>query len=259
MLNKHNNNIFHTEFKNIDYICFMEKRKRNTVQIKTEISQVAAYFIDQIMMQAPKTFKSRSDFVKKALMNELCGFINEYIFLSYQLDGDLKPAEVRYLSKSEADYLANYNFTKPHISLIQPPPEDVVKETHPVVNGNRKRYTVQALTEISIGLNQFIEKYISKMKFQVASDRVDDDFELLVPIMGLESAAKLRYNLITSACKKIKISRSEFLNWVIIYYIVKIIPTALNYLPEKDKKRYSDFERLRLQTHLINEIRQLRQ
>lgn len=258
MLNKHNNNIFHTEFKNIDYICFMEKRKRNTVQIKTEISQVAAYFIDQIVMQAPKTFKSRSDFVKKALMNELRGFIKEHIFLSYQLDGDLEPAEVRYLSKSEADYLSNYNFTKPRISLI-PPPEEVIKETHPVANGSRKRYTVQALTEISIGLNQFIEKYIDRMKYQLASVQIDDDFERLVPIMGLESAAKLRYNLITSTCKKIKISRSKFLNWVIIYYIVEIIPTALSYLPEKDKKRYSDFERLRLQTPLINEIRQLRQ
>ena len=236
----------------------MEKRKRNTVQIKTEISQTAAYFIDQIVKQAPKAFKSRSGFVKKALMGELRGFINEYIFLSYKLDGDLKPAEVRYLSKSEADFVSNYNFTKPRISLI-PPPEEVIKETHPVANGNRKRYTVQALTEISIGLNQFIDMYISKMKFQVASDQVDDDFELLVPIMGLESAAKHRYNLITSVCEKIKISRSEFLNWLIICYIVEIIPTALTYLPEKDKKRYSDFERLRLQTPLINEIRQLRQ
>jgi hypothetical protein len=236
----------------------MEKRKRNTVQIKTEISQVAAYFIDQIVMQAPKAFKSRSGFVKKALMNELCGFIKEHIFLSYQLDGDLEPAEVRYLSKSEADYLSNYNLTKPRISSI-PPPEEVVKKTHPVANGSRKRYTVQALTEISIGLNQFIEKYIDQMKFQLASVQIDDDFELFVSIVGLELAVKLRYNLITSACKKIKISRSEFLNWVIIYYIVEIIPTALNYLPEKDKKRYSDFERLRLQTPLINEIRQLRQ
>lgn len=237
----------------------MEKRKRNTVQIKTEISQVAAYFIDQIVKQAPKTFKSRSDFVKKALMSELHGFIFEYILLSYKLHGDLNPTEEKYLSKYEKDYLSNYNFTKPHISLIQPPPEEVIKETHPVANGNRKRYTVQALTEISIGLNQFIEKYIDQMKFQLASVQFDDEIDLAVFTMGLESATKYRYNLITSACKKIKISRSEFLNWVIICYIVKIIPTALNYLPEKDKKRYRDFENLRVQTLLINEIKQLRQ
>ena len=255
MLNKHNDNIFHTELKNIDYICVMEKRNRYTVQIKTEISQAAAYFIDQLVMQAPKTFKSRSDFVKRALMSELRGFINEYILLSYKLDGDLNPTEVKYLSKYEADYISNYNFTKPRISLT-PPPEEVIKETHPVANGNRKRYTVQALTEISIGLNQFIEMYISKMKFQLVSVQIDDEIDLAVFTVGLESATKYKYNLITSACKKIKISRSEFLNWVIICYIVKIIPTALNYLPEKDKKRYRVFENLRVQTLLINEIKQ---
>lgn len=257
MLNKHNNNIFHTEFKNIDYICFMEKRKRYTYQIKTEVSQSAAYFIDQIVDKSKGYYKSRSDFVKKALISELYAFILEDILLSYKLHGDFNVMETKYFSKSEANFISNYNFTKPHISLIQPPPEDVVKETHPVVNGNRKRYTVQALTEISIGLNQFIEKYIDQMKFQLASVQIDDDFELFFSTMGLESAAKLRYNLITGACKKIKISRSEFLNWVIIYYIVKIIPIALNHLPEKDKKRYRDFENLRVQTHLINEIKQL--
>jgi Arc/MetJ-type ribon-helix-helix transcriptional regulator len=145
MLNKHNDNIFHTELKNIDYICIMEKRKRYTVQIKTEISQVAAYFIDQIVKESNGRFKSISDFVRVTILKEI---------------DELHPGLSRYyhlMPKRELEALNNTYYPRSSVRQItEAYPVEILNNSNPVGNGNRNRYTVQVRTELSETANDFL-------------------------------------------------------------------------------------------------------
>lgn len=141
MLNKHNDNIFHTELKNIDYICVMEKRNRYTVQIKTEISQAAAYFVDQIVNESKGRFRSRSEFARVSL---ILGILS------------LEPGLENYLSKEEKKVISRFSHSPRNEKKSIIPPEDVINNNNPTGNGKRKRYTVQILTELSEASNDFL-------------------------------------------------------------------------------------------------------
>lgn len=141
MLNKYNHNKFHTEFKNIDYICFMEKRKRYTYQIKTEVSQSAAYFIDQIVNESKGRFRSRSEFARVALIN---GIVS------------LEPGLGNCLSKEEKKVISRFSHSPRNEKKSIIPPEDVINNNNPTGSGKRKRYTVQILTELSEASNDFL-------------------------------------------------------------------------------------------------------
>ncbi|NLU29533.1 MAG: hypothetical protein GXX03_06700 [Bacteroidales bacterium] len=220
MLNKHNDKKFHTELKKFDYICIMEKRNRYTVQIKTEISQTAAYFIDQIVKQAPKTFKSRSDFVRKALLYNMA----EY---------DDKPEN--YFSKEERNVYGTY--CNPNISFT-PPPEAIINKSQPVGNSNRKRYTVQVCTELSNMFNIFLKKYMNETYFQFICNEIENNDMI---------AEKDKKIIIAYNFANIKeVNRSSFLRRVIIYHIVKLIPSALYHLPEKEREGYRIFQKFRI-------------
>lgn len=110
----------------------MEKRKRYTYQIKTEVSQSAAYFIDQIVDKSKGYYKSRSDFVRKNLLLKII---------------EIEPVVEEYLSKSEMKNVLHVRY--PRIELIDIPSFDIINSTQHIGNSKRKRYTVQVGTELS--------------------------------------------------------------------------------------------------------------
>lgn len=187
----------------------MEKRKRYTVQIKTEISQAAAYFIDQIVELSQESFKSRSDFVRKSMLLSIASN-----------DGSIE----NYFSKEEkkafSDFFSPYNKLK-----FIPPPEDIIKKTNPTGNEKRKRYTVQIRTELSKDLSDFLNNSLVKLSLKKYN---------LPALLGLDPST--REEVLTYIYKHKMISRSEFLRGSILETIVKFNPYALEYFSDKEKK-----------------------
>lgn len=119
----------------------MGKRNRYTVQIKTEISQAAAYFIDQIVKESNGGFRSRSEFARVALIEGILS---------------LEPGLGNYLSKEETNVLGRYSYSHRNGQKSIIPPESVINNNNPTGNGKRKRYTVQILTELSKASDDFL-------------------------------------------------------------------------------------------------------
>lgn len=193
----------------------MEKRKRYTFQVKTEVSQSAAYFIDQIVEKSHGYYKSRSDFVKEALLCQI------------QL---LKSGE-DYLSKEEIKILNRGGDRLPRIDLIEIPSTEIINSLHPVGRGKRKRYNVQVGTEISKGLKNALNEVL----MMIAVNRLN-----VYPTPS-DLRDKLFQKIVISYINEDLYSVSNFLNIIIIQRILAHKPLALEYLSEKEIKLSEEY------------------